>query len=512
MKWGVWNEKKMGLMDRKIGLEDWLVLVISMCLAVNLYILLSYTGMETANIDAMSYQEMADKLVAYWQGKVEAIVFISPISRFGFFPSIIPAVIDYLFKTGSEQAYLILNASCLFINLLVFWSLIKHLGVKVRFFIFVLFAFSNSNFFLYLEIASEPIFMVIELWFLLLVGDSKKNIGWKTWVILVILAILGLWTRYIGVVFFIYLSLLVWRSNASIRKKYLWLVIVGFVLGVAVLYLRSKAFNLSYTERSVGFHLGDLDGYLNLAGTLISYLFPYWHFHEWRVFIEVLIMGVLYFVFQHRHLVKLDMLTTRDKYIEFGMICFAILLASKWFVDNDIIFVTRIMYPIFPILLIKLGDYLQELGERQGYTIIGLSMGFVILVGILWNFIVINMDFKVNHQNTSNYIKSEMSYLLDELPLETKIISNAAYYFYVFGYRNLEYLPAQNLTTQNKINRKRAAQIEYQRRKVLESRAHVVIFFPKNNIRTQQINPGEYPEFFVQMTQDSISKYFVFRR
>jgi len=120
MKWGVWNEKKMGLMDRKIGLEDWLVLVISMCLAVNLYILLSYTGMETANIDAMSYQEMADKLVAYWQGKVEAIVFISPISRFGFFPSIIPAVIDYLFKTGSEQAYLILNASCLFINLLVF--------------------------------------------------------------------------------------------------------------------------------------------------------------------------------------------------------------------------------------------------------------------------------------------------------------------------------------------------------------------------------------------------------
>ena len=139
-------------------------------------------------------------------------------------------------------------------------------------------------------------------------------------------------------------------------------------------------------------------------------------------------------------------------------------------------------------------------------------MGFVILVGILWNFIVINMDFKVNHQNTSNYIKSEMSYLLDELPLETKIISNAAYYFYVFGYRNLEYLPAQNLTTQNKINRKRAAQIEYQRRKVLESRAHVVIFFPKNNIRTQQINPGEYPEFFVQMTQDSISKYFVFRR
>ncbi|MBL0191029.1 MAG: hypothetical protein IPQ18_06750 [Saprospiraceae bacterium] len=101
---GVWNEKKMGLMDRKIGLEDWLVLVISMCLAVNLYILLSYTGMETANIDAMSYQEMADKLVAYWQGKVEAIVFISPISRFGFFPSIIPAVIDYLFKTGSRTS------------------------------------------------------------------------------------------------------------------------------------------------------------------------------------------------------------------------------------------------------------------------------------------------------------------------------------------------------------------------------------------------------------------------
>jgi hypothetical protein len=498
--------------ERKIGLEDWLVLFISICLASNLYILLTYTGMETANIDAMSYQEMADKLVGYWQGKVEAIVFISPISRFGFFPAFIPAVIDFLLDVGSEKAFLMLNTGCLLVNFLLFWHLIKHLGVKVRFFIFILFAFSNSNFFLYLEIASEPIFMVIELCFLLLLGDLKETIGWKTWVILVILAILGLWTRYIGVVFFLHLTLLVIRSPKQKRLGYIGLVVAGFILGVAVLYLRSKAFNLSYTERSVGFHLGDMDGYLNLGGTLISYLFPYWHFHEWRVFIEVLIMGVLYFAFQQRHLVKFDILTTKDRYLEFGLICFAVLLASKWFMENDIIFVTRLMYPIFPVLLIKLGDYLENVKLKNSNTKFGLAMLVLIFIGLMLNFFAVNMNFKMDHPSTSGHVKKHMKYLVDEIPKNTKIVSNASYYFYILGYDHLEYLPAQVLRSQNEINPHRQKQLENLKERSLEAGGHIVVFFPKNNIRTEQVNPGDYPEYFEQLKQDSISKYFVFRR
>ena len=102
----------------------------------------------------------------------------------------------------------------------------------------------------------------------------------------------------------------------------------------------------------------------------------------------------------------------------------------------------------------------------------------------------------MDHPSTSGHVKKHMKYLVDEIQKNTKIVSNASYYFYILGYDHLEYLPAQVLRSQNEINPHRQKQLENLKERSLEAGGHIVVFFPKNNIRTEQVNPGDYPEYF----------------